>query len=50
MYGSWDMEHDRRTDGRMDRQKKWHTEVSAPPENLVVQTFLSGSEDLINQQ
>ena len=39
MYSSWDMLHDRQTDrwmygrkdGRMDRWKKGHTEVGAPP-------------------
>ena len=29
MYGSWDMVHDGRTDGR----KKWHIQVGAPPKN-----------------
>ena len=41
MYGSWDMVQngrtDKRTDGqmnrRMNRWKKWHKEVSAPPKN-----------------
>ena len=33
MYSSWEMVRDRRMDGRMDRQKKWHIEVSAPPKN-----------------
>ena len=28
MYSSSDMVHDGQTDGRTDRQKKWHVEVS----------------------
>ena len=31
MYGSWDMVHDRRTDGQTNSQKKWHIEVGDPP-------------------
>ena len=31
MYSSWDMVHEKRTDGQTDGQKKWHIEVGAPP-------------------
>ena len=37
MYGSWDMMHDRPTEGRTDGQKKWHIEVGVQPNNLVKQ-------------
>ena len=36
MYSSWEYDAqwtDKRTDSRTDGQKKWHTEVSAPPNN-----------------
>ena len=31
MYGSWNMVGNRQMDKQMDRQKKWHIEVGAPP-------------------
>ena len=31
MYGSWDMLCGRQMDGWMDKQKKWHIKVGAPP-------------------
>ena len=31
MYSSWDMLRNRQMDRWMDRQKKWHVEVGAPP-------------------
>ena len=41
MYSSWDMLRDRRTDGQMDGQKKWHIEVGAPPKKLLRQEKLN---------
>ena len=37
MYGSWDMVwKDEWTDGQMNRQKKWHKEVGALPNNILI--------------
>ena len=37
-YGAWWT--DGRTDGQMDRQKKWHIEVDAPPKNVSFSRFV----------
>ena len=42
------MLRDRQTDGRMDRRKKWHIEVGAPPKKTLVTVTTTYSEELLN--
>ena len=40
MCSSWDMVHDWHTDRWMDRQKKWHIDVGAPPKNAFLKDMV----------
>ena len=48
IYGSWDTVHDRQTEGQTNGQKKWHTEVGAPPKNKMVR-YISSQVCLIKK-